>query len=392
MLRPVTPAARISAAIEILDSIRSGAAAEQVLTHWARANRYAGSGDRAAIRDHVFDALRCRRSFAWLGGSESGRGLMIGALRAGGIATETHFTGERFAPDPLTAGETAGPQLGDAPRAVQLDCPDWLLPHFESSLGPETEAVLAVLRHRAPVYLRVNRRKTTPEAAMAELAEAGVNSRSHSLSPTALKVTGNPRRVQSSPAYREGRVELQDVASQAIIDALPLVPGMTVLDFCAGGGGKSLAIAALEEVRITAHDIVPDRMLDLPARASRAGIDVTLAEDKSELRPGYDLVLCDAPCSGSGAWRRSPEAKWLLTEARLEELCAIQSGILEEAAALVAPRGYLAYATCSLLTAENRDRIGKFLTAHRDWSVLRERRLTPLDGGDGFYIAVLTRK
>ena len=389
----MTPAARISAAIEILDTIQAGAAAEQVLTHWARANRYAGSGDRAAIRDHVFDVLRCRRSYAWIGGAETGRGLMIGALRAAGTDPATLFTGERFAPAPLSEVETNTALLADAPRAVQLDCPDWLLPVLEDGLGSETDPVLAALRHRAPVFLRVNLRKSTVEDAIAVLAASGIAAQPHPLSSTALEVTANPRRVHLSAAYTEGRVEMQDAASQAIMDGLALRNGAKILDYCAGGGGKSLALAAREEVQITAHDANPQRMRDLPDRAARAGAEITLVEDKPDLSPAaYDLVLCDVPCSGSGAWRRSPEAKWQLTEDRLNDLCITQSKILEDAASFVAPGGQLVYTTCSLLPAENRTRIDLFLTAHPDWAVVQERRLTPLDGGDGFYFAVLTRK
>ncbi|MGB5556635.1 MAG: RsmB/NOP family class I SAM-dependent RNA methyltransferase [Paracoccaceae bacterium] len=388
----MTPAARISAAIEILDRIRDGDAAERVLTHWARANRYAGSGDRAAIRDHVFDAVRCRRSFAWRGGADSGRGLMIGALRAAGVDPGTMFTGEKYAPAPLSEAERLAPRIEDAPRGVRLDCPDWLLPHFDESLGAQTDAVLAALQSRAPAFLRVNARLSTPADVIAELSQLGVAARGHALSPTALEVTENPRRVQTSAAYSEGRVELQDAASQAVMDLIPIRNDVKILDYCAGGGGKSLALAARADVRITAHDANPQRMRDLPDRAARAGIGIVLAEGRSDLEPGgYDLVLCDVPCSGSGAWRRSPEAKWTLTAERLAELGQTQSAILEEALEFVAPGGTLAYATCSMLTCENRGLIDRLLARHPDWSLTLERRLTPLDGGDGFYIALLTR-
>jgi 16S rRNA (cytosine967-C5)-methyltransferase len=388
----VTPAARISAAIDILDQINGGQAAEQVLTHWARSNRYAGSGDRVAIRDHVFDALRCRRSYAWLGGSDMGRGLMIGALRAAGVDPATLFTGEGYAPAVLGPEEAVVGSLEDAPDAVRLDCPDWLLPVFRDSLGDRAEAVLSALQSRAPVFLRVNLRKATPGEAIAELAGSAITARPHPLSPTALEVTEGARRVQHCAAYGEGRIELQDAASQAIMDLVPLKPGDRVLDFCAGGGGKSLALAAREDLRVTAHDATPQRMKDLPLRAARAGVEITIAEGKEKLRgAGYDVVLCDVPCSGSGAWRRSAEAKWTLTPDRLAALVEVQARILDETCGLVADGGVLAYATCSLFAAENRDQIDRFLHRVPGWSLLQETRLTPLDGADGFYLALLTR-
>lgn len=388
----MTPSARVSAAIEILDLILAGGASEQILTRWARSNRYAGSGDRAAIRDHVFDALRCRRSCAWRGRAETGRGLMIGACRAAGLDPDTTFTGERFAPAPLTEEERTAAPIEAAPEAVRLDCPDWLWPELSASLGDQTAAVLTALQSRAPVFLRVNLRKTTVPKVVEELAAADIITRPHPLSPAALEVTGNPRRVQASPAYLDGRIELQDAASQAVMQFIPLRNGMKVLDYCAGGGGKSLALAARADIQITAHDASPARMRDLPERASRAGVEITLAEDKTLLEPAdHDLVLCDVPCSGSGAWRRSPEAKWTLTPGRLGELRAVQAQILDDAVALVAPSGLLAYATCSLLASENHTQIAQFLSRHPGWSMVADRRLTPLEGGDGFYIALLTR-
>jgi len=188
-------------------------------------------------------------------------------------------------------------------------------------------------------------------------------------------------------------VELQDAASQAVVDFLPLTSGARVLDFCAGGGGKSLAMAARCQGRFHAWDQDPDRMKDLPPRAERAGVAIrVLAEnDLSRLGP-YDLVFCDAPCSGSGAWRRSPAGKWALTAARLNDLCAIQAGILDRAARLVAPNGYLAYATCSILRSENADQSAGFADRQAGFTLINDRAFSPLDGADGMYVAVFQRK
>ncbi len=387
----MTPGARVAAAIELLDDWRAGAAAEKLLTSWGRSHRFAGSKDRAAIRDHVWEAIRCRRSFAALGGAETGRGLMIGALRAAGQDPGGLFTGEGHAPTPLDAGEAPGTELADLPELVRLDCPDWLAPELRASLGDGFAPVMAALRHRAPVFLRVNRARATRDEAMAALAAEGIESRPHALASTALEVTAGARRVQASAAYRSGRVELQDAASQAVVAALDVAPGQRVLDYCAGGGGKTLALAAAG-AEVAAHDVDPGRMRDLPVRAARAGVAARVL-DRAAVRAAarFDLVFADAPCSGSGAWRRSPEGKWRLTRARLDELLAIQAGILDEISDLVTPGGRLAYATCSLLEAENGAQVQGFLGRHPGWRCLTDRRFTPLDGGDGFYVALLTR-
>jgi len=386
----MTPGARVAAAIEVLDGVLAGRPAEQVLTNWARSSRYAGSGDRAAVRDHVFDALRCKRSFAARGGAETGRGLMLGALRQQGMDISAVFNGQGHAPAPLSDAEAAfvAPPMSDAER---LDCPDWLWPQLSASLGPNLEPVLTLLQSRSPLFLRVNLRRSTREDAQHLLAEGGIECRPHHLSPTALEVVTNPRRVQSSAAYRDGLVEIQDAASQAIVDLVPLMDGARVLDYCAGGGGKSLAMAARADVQITAYDVNPHRMNDLPARSIRADVNIKIATERSDIAGQYDIVFCDAPCSGSGAWRRSPQGKWALSADGLNALLGVQAKIMDEAVGFLAPKGVLTYATCSLLDAENSAQIQAFIARHRDFTLSREQRLSPMDGGDGFFIALLTR-
>ncbi|MDH2325949.1 RsmB/NOP family class I SAM-dependent RNA methyltransferase [Cereibacter sp. SYSU M97828] len=377
----MTPAARLSAAISVLERWLAGVPAEQALINWARGSRYAGSGDRAAVRDLVFDAIRCRRSFAALGGAETGRGLILGGLRAAGTDPAPLFTGIGHAPAPATE-EPREPSDLEA-----LDCPEWLAPRLRDALGPDFAGVMEALRHRAPVFLRVAR-GSVPEVRVM-LAEDGVTTEPHPLAERALKVTSGARKVQTSRAWQEGVVELQDAASQAVVDALPLEDGQTVLDFCAGGGGKSLAMAARARLRISAHDADPNRMRDLPVRAARAGVRISRVSTADALDERYDLVLADVPCTGSGSWRRSPEGKWSLTEARLEELLGIQAEILDVVAPL--SRDWLAYATCSLLHEENGAQIDAFMSRHDGWERVREIRLTPLDGGDGFHLSLLRR-
>lgn len=386
----MTPAARIAAAAEVLDRVLAGDPAERALTGWARGSRFAGSQDRAAVRDLVFDALRRRRSFAALGGAASGRGLMLGALRAAGSDPDALFTGEGYAPSPLTAAERAE---GHAPAAgaEALDCPDWLYPVLGAALGADTAAVLEALQHRAPVHLRVNLQRSSRAAAAAALAARGIATVPHALSPAALEVVAGARGVKADPAYLDGTVELQDAASQAVADLVPLAPGGRMLDFCAGGGGKTLAVGGRVAGRFLAHDVHPRRMADLPARAERAGLKVrcvTTGELAALAR--FDVVLVDAPCSGSGSWRRDPEGKWALTPAGLDAVVALQARILADAAPLVASGGALVYATCSMIDAENRDQVAAFLARHPGWTLSLQRRFTPLDGGDGFFAAVLT--
>ena len=385
----MTPGARIAAAIEVLDDMVEGLAAEQALTRWARRSRFAGSKDRAAVRDHVFDVLRRRRTAAHLGQGSDGRALMIGILRAQGHDPEMYFSGEGYGPAVLSEVEQeVPPPSPDA--ATRWELPDWLIPLFQSALGPRAEETAIALQDRAPVTLRVNSLKADANLAQQMLTDAAVTTINNPLAPTALTVTDGARKIRNSAPYLDGAVELQDAASQAVVGALP--GGRRVLDYCAGGGGKALALAADPAREVFAHDIDPRRMNDLPQRAARAGATVTLLET-TELaeHPPFDIVLCDAPCSGSGAWRRSAEGKWTLTPMRLAELTGIQDSILDDAASLTAPRGTLVYATCSVLSDENEARVDAFLERNPDWQVTFSRRFNVDTHGDGFFTAHLKR-
>lgn len=384
----MTPAARLSAAIEILDRILAGSPAEPALSGWARGNRYAGSGDRAAIRDHVFDALRCRRSHAALGGAATGRGLILGALRAAGRDPAELFTGARFAPAPPGPGD--GPGIGPdrMGAAERVDCPDWLWPLLQEDLGPRAAGVMAAQQVRAPVFLRCALSRVSRAEAARSLAEDGIETTPHPEVATALIVTAGARRLRQARAYAEGCVELQDAAPQAAMAALPLSSADRVLDYCAGGGGKILALADRAPIAAHAHDADAGRMSDLPARAARAGVDVT-CHAPGQVAGRFDLVLCDVPCSGSGTWRRTPDAKWRLTRAELERLMALQAGILDRAADLVAPGGTLAYATCSVLTRENAGQVAAFVERWPGWTRTGSETWLPGPLGDGFYMATL---
>jgi len=382
----MTPAARAEAAIIVLDQILAGQPAEAALIRWARGSRFAGSGDRAAVRDLVYDSLRRLRSRAALGGALSGRGLLLGMCREEGTDPATIFTGDRHAPAPLTEAELGEGRAPSGPEA--MDLPDWILPLWSAALEEEAAPVAAAMRDRAPLWLRANTLRATPEKALEALREDGIEAERAPDLASALRVTEGGRRVAGSRAYRDGLVELQDLSPQLACAALPRAAA--VLDYCAGGGGKALALAAAGARRVVAHDADADRMADLPARARRAGARIEVAAP-GKVRGQFDLVLTDVPCSGSGTWRRTPDAKWRLDPVGLDRLTGLQARILDEAAGFVAPGGHLAYMTCSLFDEENAAQVAAF-GERSDFGVVEERRFTPLDASDGFYLALMRRR
>ncbi|MDU8926786.1 RsmB/NOP family class I SAM-dependent RNA methyltransferase [Alisedimentitalea sp. MJ-SS2] len=383
----MTPGARVQAAIECLERILDRVPAEKALTGWARGARYAGSKDRAAVRDHVYDVLRQKRLCALRGGREDARALMIGLVRVQGGDLPALFNGQGHAPAPLSESEE---MAGDLAVAAPPELPEWLLPALRDQFGEGLQDELDQLCQRAEVFLRVNLRKSDVPTARAMLAEDGVKAEAFSLALAALRVVEGPRRIRNSKAYQQGHVELQDAASQAAMELIELAKCSKILDYCAGGGGKTLALAGREDARFFAYDANVQRMHDLPIRAKRAGVTVQILQEKS-LRKfvPYDLVLCDVPCSGSGTWRRDPDAKWRFTREKLNDLNEVQSEILDRAAPLVAQGGTLVYATCSLLAEENEHQIAAFLARHPDWRVTLQKRWSLVDGADGFFSAHL---
>ncbi|MGE4409279.1 MAG: RsmB/NOP family class I SAM-dependent RNA methyltransferase [Sphingobium sp.] len=392
----MTPAARLQAAIELLDDIahaarESGAAADTLIARYFKTRRYAGSKDRRAVRDLVYRAIRRSAECP-----ANGRAAMVGLAGDDPLLMDL-FDGSAHGPAPLEPEEEASPAS---------TVPSWLLPHLPDFLDEREQAALL---DRAPLDLRVNRLKGSTEQALVAFPEA---ERLEAF-PDALRLPeGSP--VEQSDAWREGLVEIQDVGSQLIARACGAGPGMTVIDLCAGAGGKTLALAAAMkgEGRLIAADVNRDRIARLPARAERAGASfvesllLDASREEKALAPldgQADVVLVDAPCSGTGTWRRNPEARWRLTPARLDRLRQEQARILDFAAPLVKPGGRLVYAVCSLTEDEGAMQVAAFLRRHEDWRSEDSnlpvgrihgdgRLLTPAhDGTDGFFIAALRR-
>lgn len=385
----MTPAARYQAAIDVLDAMaREDIAAEPALLRWSRGARYAGSKDRAAVRDIVFSVLRNRNSCAYFGGGAAARSLVLGYVRLTKADPAGVFTGQGHAPPPLTGDElnlVSAPVKGGVPP----DMPDWLLPELEQSLGACLDDYLAVMRERAAVFLRVNILKGTSDNAIAALSEDGIETLPHPKVDGALIVRTGARRLPQSRAVVDGLIEIQDAHSQALVACLKLQQGQSALDYCAGGGGKALAMAQYTQARVAAHDQSTDRMQDIPARAARAGVDIKIG-----VAPGqkFDLVLCDVPCSGSGAWRRAADARWRLTPQELQDLQQRQQDILKKAGQFVKPGGRLAYATCSVLRSENEKIVNGFAHSGAGWTAPQCQRWPASALGDGFFLAVFEKR
>ena len=437
----MTPAARIAAAIEVLEQVEAAdAPADKVVAAYLRARRYVGAKDRRAIGRRVFALLRAQARLDWwcarAGLAARPRARVLAALvlidGESPEAVSEFCDGGRYHPPALVPGERAaldalsgqGLVHPEQPAWVRLECPDWLLPSFEAAFGAGAEAELRALLDEAPLDLRVNGLKGERETARARLAEAGIESRPTPFSPLGLRVAER-RAVTATAAFREGLVEVQDEGSQLLALLTDARPGLAVCDLCAGAGGKTLALgAALRgQGRLVAADVDPGRLAAAKPRLRRAGLsgvelkhlggagDPWLARQAG----GFDRVLVDAPCSGTGTWRRSPDARWRLAPRRLEELQAVQDELLRSAAALVAPGGRLVYATCSLLPEENEARVAAFLDAMPGFAPLPVEavwaealgpsappegachegtlRLTPgRNGTDGFTLAILARE
>lgn len=385
----MTPGARISAMIEILETVLAGVPTEKALTNWARARRFAGSKDRAAIRDYVYQAVRCRRSSGAWPSPGSARAWALGSLRQQGADIGALFNGLGHAPAILDLAES---DISSPTPPDLYDVPDWVLERMIEDHGMDKAHEIArTLRDRAPVCLRVNLRKATIQQVQEALEADGILTELNPICDTALNVLSNHRKVAMHACFKNGLIEKQDAGSQAVAARIP-VHGR-ILDYCAGGGGKSLAIAARTGATLFAHDINHGRMSEIEPRANRGGHDISvIAPDDINTAGVFDTLICDIPCSGSGAWRRSPDGKWRLTSDELLVFVKLQRKILEKAIEHLAPGGTLAMVTCSIFASENQEQKEWLLSTFKDLTYFDEMLLTPADTHDGLYLVTFKNR
>ncbi len=427
------PGARLQAAIEILTEIvERGRPASVALSDWGRAHRFAGSGDRAAIGNLVYDSLRKKQSLAFRMGDERPRAVALAALRhCWGLSSDEiarMCDGGPFAPAPLTAEEAQGLEnsdLGAAPPWVRGDYPEWLQPSFDTAFSDTAASEGQALAERAPVDLRVNTLKATRDKVLKALQKHGAIETPYSPLGVRLPAREGPSRspnVEADPAHGRGWFEVQDEGSQVAALLAGASPRLQIADICAGAGGKTLSFAATMQNtgQIYAYDADPVRFRPIFERLKRAG-----ARNVQTLPPGdeaaldalagrMDTVIIDAPCTGAGVWRRRPDAKWRLTPAQLQERLDTQRELLVRGASLLKPGGTLTYVTCSLLPQENAEQVKAFLAANPGFvpvdmyaqakamlskALVRDRvapelglLLTPArHNTDGFYIASIRK-
>jgi len=429
---------RIAAAIDILDLIeRQNRPVKLAVREWGAAHRFAGSGDRAFISGLVMDALRRKQSLAWAMGDDSARALALGVVgRIWGMeagALQDQLATDPHSPDALTDAEIAAftRDISDAPTHVRGDYPEWLAPSLARVFGQTAAEEGAGMADRAPVDLRVNELKTDPVKALAAVQAKIPTARAGALARSCIRIpqdeaTGKSPPADAIPAYGKGWVEVQDEGSQLAGLAAGVKPGDQVLDFCAGAGGKTLELSAMtgNTGQIHAWDHDWRRMKAIWPRLQRAGVRNVQVHDGPEdelsgLEGKMDVVFVDAPCTGTGTWRRRPDAKWRVSEGALNQRLEEQDEALDNAAKYVRPGGRLIYVTCSILPEENGDRIEAFLTRYANFTQRNSRDALIASGGlaegaadvlaacemdsgalqltphrsatDGFFIAVLER-
>lgn len=435
----MTPGARLQTVIELHERVRANAKpADQTLHDYLRTRKFIGSKDRRAITDMVFGLLRHHARLSWwvqkTGMPDTGRAFVLLWLAIGVGKTRQDiaalFDGAGYAPASLTRFENdiiddyAGLDFmpDDMPRDVRLECPSWAFADVEKQFGAKVDDELNALMDEAPLDMRVNTLKADRDSVLKKLRAPDFDARPTPFSPLGLRLAGRPA-FSAHPLYRDGVIEVQDEGSQMLALLCGVKPGEAVVDFCAGAGGKTLALAAQmqNKGRIWACDIEELRLDNCRKRLRRAGVHCVTTQLLDDERDDWvkkhkgkaDCVLIDAPCSGVGTWRRNPFSRWQSIGPDLKQLVTIQADILESAARLVKSGGRLVYATCSVLWRENQGQVEKFMAAHPEFRVVplsdmwaktgfdtpdglnlssHMLQMSPgRHGTDGFFIAVLKR-
>jgi 16S rRNA (cytosine967-C5)-methyltransferase len=414
------PAARIQAVIELLaDIIATPRPADGTVSAYFRDRRFIGSKDRAAINVRTYRIIRTYHRLGWwirkCGHEVKARTLVIADLmfeREHSVASiaET-FSGERFTPEPLSEEELKLAKALDKqnlehphlPLREKMECPTWAFEMLQKGLGERFESEMKAMLSPAPMDLRVNALKAKRDEVLAQLKNDGLDAHEGKLSPLSIRVFGRPQ-IAQHPLYLNGSIEIQDEGSQMIAVVADAKPGEQVVDFCAGAGGKTLALGASmnNKGRIVAMDVLEKRLEKARLRFRRAGLHnietraLTSERDKWVKRHQnhFDLVLVDAPCTGTGTWRREPDKRWRTLGPEITELVPLQRSILESAYRLVKPGGRLVYATCSLLAEENENQVAAFIKDHPEFEASGDfLKLTPAQHDtDGFFAATLKRK
>lgn len=367
---------RLSAAIEILEDFNARRVPlKTAIADWGRNNRYAGAKDRAWISGLCLDVLRRRQSLALAMNDDSARSLAFGALSfLWNVSVDDLSEAAVGEHGPGALSEMEREQLGSSPPLIAGDFPEWLTPHIERVFGDDAATIMGGFAERADIDLRLNTLKAEPEKILSALKS--VKGEALPMLMTAARIAApDPSEkapaVTVIPAFNKGWVEVQDLGSQIAAAAAGDIKGAQVLDYCAGGGGKTLALAAMMENtgQLYAYDRDPRRLKPLYHRAKRAGVrnlqirSPAGDEGLDDLNGKMDVVFVDAPCTGAGTWRRHPDTKWRLTLQQLERRMSEQDAVLREAAGFVKPGGRLIWVTCSFLLEENEDRLAAFLAA-----------------------------
>ena len=395
---------RAAAAINILDEYLKGYSLEKVLKQWFKKNRFAGSNDRRNIRDLVFDILRKRLilyyPFQINEYVETGRVLVLSYLylyKKGSFSLEDIKGNKYLSPsinnDELIILNNINRLVKKAPKNISLNYPEFLEEKLSQSLGNNFNVIMELFLKRAPVYLRINQNKINIKEAKIKLENQGILSEICPSSKYALKVLSGEKFIKNSSPYQLGEVELQDLSSQLTTELVQISSGKKILDFCAGSGGKALAIASRlrNEADIFAYDLNNLKYKNLYYRANKAGANITILDSMQliKYKNFFDIVFVDAPCSGTGTWRRDPKIKWELNDQKLSLLTKNQYSIVKQACSYLKNGGFLIYVVCSLLEDEGDLIIRKYLFHHKNYSKVKSGIFHPINASDGFYFSVL---